>query len=112
MQQAMIDINRGNRKEGLPELSMGIGVNTGDVITGNIGSEKRSKYGVVGHHVNLTARIESHTSGGDILISDSTLQLLEIPVQLGRQQQATVKGIKEPVTMYEVLANAMEKSSA
>ncbi len=112
MQQAMIDINRGNRKEGLPDISMGIGVNTGDVITGNIGSEKRSKYGVVGHHVNLTARIESHTEGGEILISDSTLQLLEIPVQLGRQQQATVKGIKEPVTMHQVLDKMMEKTSA
>ncbi len=112
MQQAMRDINRGNRKEGLPEISMGIGVNTGDVITGNIGSEKRSKYGVVGHHVNLTARIESHTSGGDILISSSTLDLLRSPVELGSQQQATVKGIKEPVTMHYVLARAAEKSSA
>ncbi len=112
MQQAMRDINRGNRKEGLPEISMGIGVNTGDVITGNIGSEKRSKYGVVGHHVNLTARIESHTSGGDILISSSTLDLLKSPVELGSQQQATVKGIKEPVTMHHILARTAATSGA
>ncbi len=111
MQHAMIDINRSNRKAGLPEISMGIGVNTGDVITGNIGSEKRSKYGVVGHHVNLTARIESHTSGGDILISSSTLDKMKLPVQLGRQLQERVKGIAEPVTMHAVLPTVQEKSN-
>jgi class 3 adenylate cyclase len=104
----MIDINRNNRREGLPEISMGIGVNTGTVIAGNIGSEKRSKYGVVGHHVNLTARIESETAGGEILISKSTLDNLKIPVTLGRQEQTRVKGIKEPVNMYEVLTRAVQ----
>jgi class 3 adenylate cyclase/CheY-like chemotaxis protein len=112
MQQAMIDINRSNRKAGLPEISMGIGVNTGAVIAGNIGSEKRSKYGVVGHHVNLTARIESETAGGEILISNSTLESLKLPLELGRKKQAQVKGIKEAVTMHQVLSRTAEKSSA
>ena len=112
MQQAMHDINRDNRKAGLPEISMGIGVNTGAVITGNIGSEKRSKYGVVGHHVNLTARIESQTAGGDILISQSTLDKLKLPVQLGRRQQTQVKGINEAVTMHQVLSNLEKLSRA
>ena len=103
MQQAMQDINRDNIKSGLPEISMGIGVNTGSVITGNIGSEKRSKYGVVGHHVNLTARIESHTAGDEILISDSTLTKLQRNVSTGRREQVQVKGIAEPVTMHQVL---------
>ena len=106
MQQAMNDINRDNRKAGLPEISMGIGVNTGAVIAGNIGSEKRSKYGVVGHHVNLTARIVSETAGGEILISSSTLEKLRSEVELGRQKQAQVKGIMEPVTMHQVLYQA------
>ncbi|MEP5763092.1 MAG: adenylate/guanylate cyclase domain-containing protein [Halieaceae bacterium] len=110
MQQAMQDINRENKKNGLPEISMGIGVNTGAVITGNIGSEKRSKYGVVGHHVNLTARIESQTAGGDILVSTSTLDKLQIPVNIGKQQQAQVKGINEIVTMHQILGNNEGKS--
>ena len=109
MQEAMHAINRDNRKAGLPEISMGIGVNTGAVITGNIGSEKRSKYGVVGHHVNLTARIESQTAGGDILIAQSTLDKIQIPVQLGRRQEAQVKGINEPVTMHQVVGNLERK---
>lgn len=112
MQKAMIDINRSNRKAGLPEISMGIGVNTGPVIAGNIGSEKRSKYGVVGHHVNLTARIEAETAGGEILISNSTLEKLHEPVELGRREQALVKGISEPVTMHQVVSRAAEKNSA
>lgn len=109
MQHAMVEINRRNRRAGLPEISMGIGVNTGPVITGNIGSEKRSKYGVVGHHVNLTARIESQTAGGDILISQSTLEKLAMPLQLGRRQQAQLKGINEVVTMHQVLGNLDKK---
>jgi class 3 adenylate cyclase len=106
MQEAMIDINRDNARAGLPEISMGIGVNTGAVIAGNIGSEKRSKYGVVGHHVNLTARIESQTAGGDVLISKSTLDKLQIIVELGAEAQVNVKGIAEPVSMYRVLSMA------
>ncbi len=103
MQQAMNDINRDNRKAGLPEISMGIGVNTGAVIAGNIGSDRRSKYGVVGHHVNLTARIESRTAGGEVLISASTLEKLTGSYRVGDSEQVQVKGIEEPISIYQVL---------
>jgi adenylate cyclase len=103
MQQAMNDINRDNRQAGLPEISMGIGVNTGAVIAGNIGSERRSKYGVVGHHVNLTARIESQTAGGEVLISASTLEKLKGSYRVGASKEVKVKGIEEFVTIYQLL---------
>ncbi|NIO10479.1 MAG: hypothetical protein GTO40_21710, partial [Deltaproteobacteria bacterium] len=59
MQNAMAKVNEQNREQGLPELEMGIGLNETEVIVGNIGSSKRSKYAVVGSGVNMTSRIES-----------------------------------------------------
>ena len=73
MQQALAALNRDNEPHGLPRLEMGIAVHTGDVIVGNIGSERRTKYGVVGSAVNHAGRIESFTVGGQVLISDATL---------------------------------------
>jgi adenylate cyclase len=73
MQLAMVSVNAQNQRDGLPEVEMGIGVNTGEVVVGNLGSHKRTKYGIVGTPVNLTARIESYTVGGQILISESTM---------------------------------------
>ena len=65
MQLAMDRVNEQNRQEDLPELEMGIGIHTGQVVLGNIGSSERMKYGVVGSHVNLTSRIQSHTRRPD-----------------------------------------------
>ena len=58
MQNAMAQVNNQNRERGLPELEMGIGLNETEVVVGNIGSSKRSKYTVVGSGVNMTSRIE------------------------------------------------------
>ena len=69
MQNAMAQVNKENRVQGMPELEMGIGLNETEAIVGNIGSSKRSKYAVVGSGVNMTSRIESYTVGGQILIS-------------------------------------------
>src|SRR5579883_3433245 len=68
MQSAMVEVNRQNQQLGLPALEMGIGIHTGEVVDGNIGSQRRAKYTVIGNHVNLAARIESYTVGGQILI--------------------------------------------
>ena len=103
MQAAMVDINRVNREEGLPEISTGIALNTGDVIAGNIGSERRSKYGFVGHPMNLTARIEDHTGGGEILVSDSTLRKLRGDYAVGDSRELKVKGIDQSVKVHYIL---------
>ena len=71
MQLAMPSVNEQNRADNLPEVDMGIGIHTGQVVVGNIGSPERMKYGVVGRHVNLTSRIQSYTTGGQVLISDT-----------------------------------------
>ena len=55
---------------------MGVGLNAGEVIVGNIGSETRAKYGIVGSAVNITQRIQSTAKGGDLVISESVYQYL------------------------------------
>ena len=102
MQLAMAAVNDHNRQNGFPELEMGIGINTGEVVVGNIGSKKRAKYGIVGSHVNMTARIESYTVGGQILISEETLKDAAELVQTGRHMEIEPKGAKKPITIYEV----------
>jgi class 3 adenylate cyclase len=102
MQEAMVDINAVNEAEGFPSLHTGIAINTGDVIAGNIGSERRSKYGFVGHAMNVTSRIENVTAGGEILISDSTLKALQGHYALGRSQEINVKGIDEAISIHQV----------
>ena len=103
MQAAMADINARNEAEGLPAISTGIAINTGDVIAGNIGSERRSKYGFVGHPMNVTSRIEDFTAGGEILISDSTLQALEGDYAVTNSQKINVKGINAAILVHQIM---------
>ncbi|MBD2340699.1 adenylate/guanylate cyclase domain-containing protein [Calothrix sp. FACHB-156] len=102
MQLAMNAVNETMKQRGLPNLEMGIGINTGEVVVGNIGSEKRSKYGIVGDQVNLTYRIESYSIGGQILISESTLKAVEKIVRIDGQKQVQPKGVQQPITIYEI----------
>jgi class 3 adenylate cyclase len=102
MQLAMASVNAQNRAESLPEVEMGIGVNTGEVVVGNIGSYKRAKYGLVGADVNLTARIASYTVGGQILISEATRQEAGPEVTIDEQIEVEAKGIEQPISLYDV----------
>lgn len=104
MQAAMPEVNEQNRAQGLPEIEMGIGVNTGEVVAGNIGSSKRAKYGVVGHAVNLTSRIEDQTRPGEILVAESTLQGLPLAIETGRELDLQPKGISERLHVCELVA--------
>lgn len=102
MQLAMDEVNAQERREGLPDVEMGIGIHTGNVVVGNIGSQKRMKYGVVGSPVNLTSRIESYTTGNQILISATTRDEIGPLLRLDGEMQVDPKGIREAVTVYEV----------
>jgi adenylate cyclase len=102
MQLAMAEINVQIEAWGLPKLEMGIGINTGEVVVGNIGSEKRTKYGVVGSQVNLTYRIESYTTGGQILTSEPTLKEAGEEIQIDSTMEVMPKGVKNPITIYTI----------
>ncbi len=81
---------------------MGIGVHTGQVVVGNIGSPERMKYGVVGSHVNLTSRIQSCTVGGQILISEATRQAVGPTLTIEKQMEIKAKGFESPIRLSEV----------
>jgi adenylate cyclase len=102
MQLAMTSVNERNRQAGYPEVALGIGINTGEVVVGNIGSQKRIKYAVVGRAVNLTARIESYTVGGQIFISESTIDECGDILWIDSAMKVMPKGVKKPLTIHEV----------
>ncbi|NQU16387.1 MAG: response regulator [Desulfobacteraceae bacterium] len=102
MQITMTEVNERCREKGYPEVEQGIGINTGQLVVGNIGSKKRMKYGVVGRNVNLTARIESYTVGGQILISETTMEECGPALRIDDQMEVMPKGVKKPITIYEV----------
>ena len=103
MQLAMGAVNAAIRADDLPEIEMGIGIHTGAVVVGNIGSPERMKYGVVGRHVNLASRIQSCTTGGQILVSEATRKEVGSILRTGRRIEVAVKGVEHPVTLSEAL---------
>lgn len=104
MQKRMEEVNRWNEENGYGRLLMGIGIHTAEVIVGNIGSELRTKYGVMGAPVNLTGRIESYTTDGQVLISPATRAAIREELRINRELTVSPKGVKGEITLYDVTA--------
>lgn len=102
MQKAMPAVNEWNRANGYPELQMGIGINTGNVVVGNIGSEKKMKYGCMGSAVNITGRLESLTVGGQIFITENTARRLTEKLTVITEGSFLPKGAPEELRYYEI----------
>ena len=104
MIEALAELNARWKAEGRPELDIGIGVNTGPMIAGNIGSEAIMSYTVIGDAVNLGSRLESLNKqyGTRIIISEATRERLSRPYQLRPLGDVVVKGKTQPVAIYEV----------
>lgn len=108
MLQALAEYNRERVAAGRVPLSIGIGINTGQLILGTIGSSDRMKCGVIGDPVNLAARVEGMTKlyGAAMLITEYTYTLLRDPaaVEVREVDRVKVKGKTAAVTVYEVLS--------
>ena len=102
MQNAMTTVNSNNEQSGLPHVEMGIGINTDEVVIGNIGTEKRAKFTVIGSGVNNASRIESYTVGGQVLISESTREKAGNMLRIDERLEFTPKGTDVPLVIYEV----------
>ncbi len=103
MQRKMGAVNEGLRAMGLSEIAIGIGINTGMVTVGYIGSEERTDYTAIGDAVNLAARLEKQAQAGQIIISRSTYEALGDRYPVRQCDEIMVKGKREPVQIYEVL---------
>lgn len=96
--------NEERKQSGLPEITMGIGIHTGNVVAGNMGAENRLNYTVLGANVNLASRICSEAKGMQILISEETLHAegVEGRFVCEKLQAVELKGFTGPVNIYEV----------
>jgi adenylate cyclase len=103
MQRALVLLNRDWEARGRPSVQMGIGINTGPVTAGNIGSSRRMDYTVIGDAVNLASRLCANAAGGQILVSEFAFNQLGGTIPAERLEPIRVKGKTEPVEIYQLL---------
>ena len=104
MQEELNKLNTQLTAEGLPQINIGIGINTGDALVGNMGSDQRFDYSVIGDAVNLAARLESSskTLGKTLVIGQDTVKAAKLNHKFEYIDQITVKGKTEEIKVFTV----------
>ncbi len=104
IQQRVSELNKNWESAGKPAFHVGIGINSGNVVAGNIGSIRRMEYTIIGDTVNLAARLKSltHDNAAPILASQSTFDRLRGGFAFDRKFETHVKGKSEAVTAYQL----------
>lgn len=102
MRKKLVELNEKWKAEKRPQIQVGYGINTGEAIVGNIGSERRMEYTAIGDMVNVAARIEGETEGGQIFITEETFQELGSRVTVKKLKPVQLKGKSAKVQIYEV----------
>ncbi len=103
MEESMKELNKENPSLGLPQLEMGIGINCGDLVVGNIGSEKRKKYGAVGSPINVAFRLQEKARPGEIVVTQTVKDKLGDKLRIGSSWKDNLKGIGN-AAIYQVTA--------
>ena len=102
MQQAMAAVNAPEGGRQHPVLHMGIGLHAGEVVVGNVGSEARAKYGIIGRAVNLAHRLQAQAQGGEVVVSDAVYHRVRQEVLVTKEFHPRLKGIQELQALYVV----------
>ena len=101
----MDDLNRELTALNLPALKMGIGVHSGPVVVGNIGSKTRKKYGIVGAAVNTTQRIQGQSGVQEVVVSEAVYAMVKSQVTFRRAFKTALKGKASSEQLYAVAPN-------
>ncbi|CAG0933682.1 partial adenylate cyclase, partial [Planctomycetaceae bacterium] len=102
VKKAVEELNRVRSAEGAVAFEIGIGLASGEVIAGNMGSMARMEYTAVGDTVNLASRLTDLSSGGDILVSETVYEAVRGKVEAEQIRGVVIKGFDHPVTLYNV----------
>lgn len=103
MQQAMTKFNQQNEVLLLPPLYMGIGIHSGDVVTGAVGATLQREHRALGHTVAIAARVATQSLRGQVLFSEATFRLVHEFVLVGELNSIRARGRRTPVMVYEML---------
>jgi adenylate cyclase len=106
MQEALGALNERHAAQGLPPFQIGIGINTGEVVAGYIGSSQALEYTVIGDPVNTGSRLCSLAKPGQTLISEGTAEKLGGAFELSELPAEQVKGKAQPIRVFELLGRA------
>jgi class 3 adenylate cyclase len=104
IQQAAMALSERRREAGLVAVGLGMGINAGEAVAGNLGAAQRLEYTVIGDAVNLAQRLESQARAGEILVSQSVHDRVAARVDLVAREPVKLKGKAQPVQFWEVIA--------